>query len=247
MGTPLPRPLARRLREVYRSAGWPAHDAFEIELLAAGLLERVGEPGGRECLRVTAAGVQALAETLQRNRGAFDAHEALVGRVAQEMAREGRICWRTLSLRSRVDDAWVLAQPDVYSVRHTTLEDALAPWVHEVKVRRADLLAELRQPRKGAAYLAMASACSLVIADGIAEPEEIPLAFGVIVARRTELPGGVPGFGRLEMLRAAPRRAMRLPFAVWMALARATPCEAPLDDPQAALGDPGEPAPGAST
>ncbi len=39
---PLPelkRQHARRLREVYRSAGWPSQDVIEIELLAAGLLE----------------------------------------------------------------------------------------------------------------------------------------------------------------------------------------------------------------
>src|SRR5690349_5798509 len=31
---------ARRLREVYRSAGWPCCDAIEVDLLAARLLER---------------------------------------------------------------------------------------------------------------------------------------------------------------------------------------------------------------
>ena len=36
---PLGRAHARRLREVYRSAGWPCLDTLEIELLAAGLLE----------------------------------------------------------------------------------------------------------------------------------------------------------------------------------------------------------------
>jgi hypothetical protein len=30
------KPHARRLREVYRSAGWPCQDLVEVELLAAG-------------------------------------------------------------------------------------------------------------------------------------------------------------------------------------------------------------------
>ena len=34
---PLTRLHHRRLREIYRSAGWPCCDAIEIELLAAGL------------------------------------------------------------------------------------------------------------------------------------------------------------------------------------------------------------------
>lgn len=38
---PLGRPHARRLREVYRSAGWPCQDLLEIELLATGMLQRV--------------------------------------------------------------------------------------------------------------------------------------------------------------------------------------------------------------
>jgi hypothetical protein len=41
----------------------------------------------------------------------------------------------------------------------------------------------------------------------------------------------------MEVLRPAPKRAMKLPFAVWMVLARATP--EPLDDEaQGWLGSP---------
>ena len=155
----LPRTHARRLREVYRSAGWPVRDAVEIDLLAAGLLERVVAPAGSaETLRLTHAGIARLARSLRRNRAAFDAHEALVERVVLEMQRAGRIAWRGLSLRARVDAGWVVARPDVYSLRHTTVEAYLAPLVHEVKVRRADLLADLRLAAKRAAYLQTAAA-----------------------------------------------------------------------------------------
>ena len=33
---------------------------------------------------------------------------------------------------------WRMARPDVYSVRHTTVEDYLQPMVHEVKVSLLD-------------------------------------------------------------------------------------------------------------
>jgi len=232
---PLPRLLARRLRDVHRSAGWPAGDAVEIELLAAGLLERVaGLPGCAESLRVSDRGIAVLARALQAERSRFDAHESLVRRVATEMQRDGRIAWRSLALRVRVDDAWVVARPDVYSVRHTTVEDYLASAVHEIKVKRADLLGDLRRPAKRAAYLQMAGACSYVLADGIAEPDEIPPECGVIVARRR---ADGSGWGALEVLRGAPRRTMRLPFAAWMALARGLP-DLPDDEVhQLALGD----------
>ena len=229
---PLPRPHARRLREIYRSAGWPARDAIEIDLLAAGLLERVGDAAGPETLRVTDAGIALLARSLASNRAAFDAHEALVERVVREMQRAGRMAWRTLSLRAKVDTGWVMARPDVYSLRHTTVEAYCLPLVHEVKVRRADLLADLKLPNKRAAYLQMAAACCYVLAEGIAEPEEIPPECGVIVARRVSA-----GFGALECLRPAPLRAFVPPFSAWMALARATPAAGGEGEEQAALRD----------
>ena len=64
----LKRIHAQRLREVYRSAGWPYQDTVEIELLAAGLLERVnseqGSGQGPELVRVTQAGLVYLAGAL---------------------------------------------------------------------------------------------------------------------------------------------------------------------------------------
>jgi hypothetical protein len=223
----------RRLREVWRSAGWPSQDLVEIELLAAGLLERVHHPHGPDTLRVTEAGIAALAATLQRHRARRDPHEALVERVAREMTRAGRIAWRGLALRARVPEgdegAWVMAMPDVFSIRNTTVEQYLEPIVHEIKVRRADLLADLKRTSKRAAYLQLASECWYVIRAGIAEPGEIPPECGVLVA----LEGG------LEVARPAPRRARRLPFPAWMALARATPMEGWRDEEaQRLLGDP---------
>jgi hypothetical protein len=62
---PLGKPHARRLREIYRSAGWPCQDLLEIELLAAGMLDRVRAASGHESLRVTEAGVQLLGGPLR--------------------------------------------------------------------------------------------------------------------------------------------------------------------------------------
>jgi hypothetical protein len=229
--TPLHR---RRLRDVYRSAGWPCQDAVEIELLVAGLLERVRSATGHETVRVTDAGLQVLADTQQRNRARRDAHEGLVERVAREMTRAGRIAWQGLALRAKVDEAWVMAMPDVFSVRHTTVEAYLEPIVHEIKVQRSDLLSDLRSAAKRAAYLQLSSECWYVIRAGIAEPDEIPPECGVLVATDTAL----------DVARAAPKRAMQMPFGLWMALARATPLAGwRLEDAQAHLGDTEAPPP----
>ncbi len=220
----------RRLRAIWRSAGWPCQDMVEVELLAAGWLERVRADSGHETLRVTDAGIAVLAETLQRNRSARDAHEQLVERIALEMTRAGRIAWRGLSLRAKVGEDWAMAMPDVFSIRHTTVEDYLEPVVHEIKVRRADLLSDLKREAKRAAYLQLCGECWYVIREGIAQPDEIPPECGVIVARD----------GLLDVARPAPKRAMRLPFHAWMVLARATPVEGIAhDESQGWLGAPG--------
>jgi hypothetical protein len=205
----------RRLRAVWRSAGWPCQDLVEVELLAAGWLERVHHVDGRDTLRVTDAGITVLAETLQANRQSRGPHELLVQQVADTMLRAGRIVWCGLSLRSKpvAEGPWGMAMPDVYSVRHTTVEQYLCPIVHEVKVRRADLLGDLRRPAKRAAYLQLSSECWYVMAEGIAEPDEIPAECGVLIARGSTL----------EVARPAPRRPMQMGFGLWMALARATP------------------------
>ena len=287
----------RRLRALWRSAGWPFQDMLEVELLGAGLLSRERDAQGRESVRVTDAGVALLVQTLQNNRAARSEHEALVARVAREMQRAGRVVWRGLSLRARVGEApsavgaavsgggpganlaggsacppvidtatgvavgvaaglatggatgaatgaaaalvarptaspaepgWAIAMPDVYSIRHTSVEDYVDPVAHEIKVRRADLLADLRRPAKGEAYRWLSGECWYVIREGIAQPQEIPEVYGVLLARPD---------GRLEVARPAPRRGLRLPFAVWMALARATPERPDDEDAQPTLSD----------
>jgi hypothetical protein len=240
---PLPTALgkahARRLREIYRSAGWPCQDPLEIELLAAGMLDRVRTGTGHESLRVTEAGVHLLAQTLARNRAALSAHEALVELVAQEMGRAGRIAWRGLSLRAQVpcDEAdkplrWCLARPDVFSIRNTSVEAYAEPVVHEVKVRRADLLSDLKQAAKRASYLDLGECWYVLGSDArgrcIGAPDEVPPECGVLVCEH----------GRLQMARPAPRRGRRaLPFGIWMALAKATPVAGLDEGAQALLAD----------
>lgn len=248
MTTPplLTRVHTRRLREIYRSAGWPCQDLVEVELLAAGLLERCTHDSGQTWLRVTDAGVQQLALTLTQNRAARSEHETLVDLVAREMARAGRIAWRGLSLRAQIhspatgspatggNDAaapearWVIAQPDVFSIRNTSVEAYAEPVVHEIKVRRADLLGDIRQPAKRAAYLALGGACWYVLGwdargRNIGTADDVPPECGVLLLQNN----------RLEVARPAPQRPVeRLPFSLWMALAKATPAAAADDEVQ---------------
>jgi hypothetical protein len=128
---------------------------------------------------------------------------------------------------------WCIARPDVFSIRNTSVEAYAQPVVHEVKVSRADLLGDLRKPDKRAAYLDLGGECWYVLgrdARGrpIGEPEEIPIECGVLIASEA---------GRLTVARPALHRALpRMPFPVWMALAKAQPVTGFDDEMQDLLG-----------
>ncbi len=245
--------------KIWSSAAWPCRDALELELVAAGWALLRDEAEGRQTLRLTELGIQCVAEARRRNQRALSAHDALAGRMARELLRGGRVVWRELSLRAQAqlsedepdqpdDEAefaleplaapagakplWRVARPDLFSVRNTSVEDYLQPLVHEIKVSRADLLSDLRHAAKRDSYQWLCSECYYVFPAGVAEAAEIPEAFGVWV-----LHGGVED-GRLELLRPARHRPCKLPFAVWLALAKATPLRLEDEPAQGQLGAP---------
>jgi hypothetical protein len=126
---------------------------------------------------------------------------------------------------------WCVARPDVFSIRHTSVESYVEPIVHEIKVRRADLLADLRQDAKRAAYRDLGECWYVLGSDArgrqIAEPEEVPGECGVLLVQPQ---------GRLTVARPALRPARAgLPFGVWMALAKATPVASADQDAQGLL------------
>lgn len=131
---------------------------------------------------------------------------------------------------------WRMARPDLFSVRNTSVPAYLQPMVHEVKASRADLLSDLRHADKRQAYQWLCEECYYVFPAGVAAPEEIPEQFGVWVMHGT-LDGGGPGESRFELLRPARHARCTLPFAVWMALGKATPLRLPDEPAQAQLGD----------
>jgi hypothetical protein len=201
----------RRLRQYFRSAGWPCHDNLEVDLLVAGLAERAPpDASGVQPIRVTEAGIAALSGYRQQNRRALDTHDALVERIARQLVDEGRVVFRGVSLRAKVDTAWKPVRPDVFSIRNTSHDAYLAPFVHEIKVSRADLQTDLRNPGKRAGYQALSQQFYYVLAAGIAEPDEVPTDCGVIVAEAE----------RLRVLRPSPVRDVRLVTLHWLQLAK---------------------------
>lgn len=240
-----------RLMSIWRSAGWPCHDAVELDLVAAGWATIVEGAGGHETIRLTEVGIRLLATARQHNQRALSAHDQLASRLAANLIAAGRIVWRELSLRARIKGAassadaapttdetlwlddgpveatqelhhqgkayWRMARPDVFSVRRTSVEDYLQPMIHEVKVSRADLLSDLRHAAKRESYQWLSCETYYVLPAGVAEPHEIPEAFGVWLIH------GSIDTGTLDFVRPARHTTCKLPFSVWMALAKATP------------------------
>lgn len=127
--------------------------------------------------------------------------------------------------------SWRMARPDVFSVRRTSVEDYLQPMVHEVKVSRADLLSDLRHAAKRESYQWLSCETYYVLPAGVAELREIPEAFGVWLLN------GTIDSGTLELARPARHMPCKLPFPVWMALAKAVPVSPGGEPMQRELGD----------
>ncbi|MBU0748632.1 MAG: hypothetical protein KKG67_17735 [Gammaproteobacteria bacterium] len=256
-----------RLMQIWRSAGWPCKDGLEIDLLAAGLVALHTAADGCETLKLTDEGIRTLAVARQRSVRSLSGHDRLAQKFAAQLLTTGRIVWTELSLRAVIEGAaapataqalaplphptlpplwsedttpaaraaanvWRMARPDLFSVRNTSVPAYLQPMVHEIKYSRADLLSDLRHDAKRQAYQWLCEECYYVFPEGIAEPEEIPEHFGIWVLR-----GGLDD-GRFELLRPARHAQCTLPFAVWLALCKATPLRPDDEAAQAQLGGP---------
>ena len=149
----------------------------------------------------------------------------LVDRISQEMLRDGRVVWTSLSLRAGLTSEvgepvrWKMCRPDVFSIRNTSVASYLEPIVHEIKVSRADLLGDLKSKDKRDNYLEVSGQCWYVLGCDskgrpIGQADDVPPECGVLIAEPD----------RLHVARNAAKRVSRdLPFALWMALAKAAP------------------------
>ena len=94
----LKRIHAHRLRDVYRSEGWPYQDVVDVDLLAAGLLERVNTETGHGLVRVTDAGLLHMAGA--RYSGWRPSEQSAICRFGfgwrwPKQHRSGAQIWRT--------------------------------------------------------------------------------------------------------------------------------------------------------
>ena len=234
---PSRRPRARRsasfiggacARSIARRAG-PARTASRSSCSPPACCSgSAGRSATRRCASPTPASPSSP-RSLARNRARRDAHELLVERVAREMTRAGRLAWRGLAVRARVErrlgdgdarrvldpphDRRGLCRADRPRDQGAALRPARRPAPRDQaaglpRARRRVLVRDQRRHRRAPTRSRRSAACWSRRRKGSWSPAP------------------------------APKRPTRIGFALWMALARATPVEGwRLDDAQAPLGD----------
>ncbi|WP_231512284.1 hypothetical protein [Paucibacter sp. KBW04] len=174
------------------------------------------QAAGRIVWRELSLRAQVQADPALQNASAAQLQQALL--EPQELAGESPPAAKA---------KWRIARPDVFSLRNSSVQRYLHPVVHEIKVSRADLQSDLRNPAKRESYQWLCSEVYYVFPAGIAKLEEVPQAFGVWLLV------GEGEQARLELARPAQHQACELPFPVWLALAKATPFRSDLDEQDA--------------
>lgn len=187
----------RRLR-FYYGHGRGKHraqlDNLDLDLLRVGAINY--DPGRMsDYMCVTRLGMQLLAEELERVRKAREPHNTLAGRLAKHLQTTGRLTWENIEFKAAPG---VLVRPDVYSLVATHTEKRLCPIVHEVKVSRADFLADVANQAKREGYFKIACYVVYAAPQGMIELSEVPDDCGLIV----ELKDGV-----WKQLRRGQRRS----------------------------------------
>lgn len=174
-----------RLRSYFREQRIPSQyvDAIDIELAAAGLIAGTESAGQRwASFPLTRAGILELhaeyLRELERRRG----HHALGEQLAAWLRQQGRITWENIQLDTRADLCLPVGRPDVFSIKATRNPAKSAPQIHEVKVSRADFLADIAKPEKRLGYHAVAEQVFYATPAGMVQPDEVPDACGLVWA-----------------------------------------------------------------
>lgn len=173
----------QRLRFYWRGRRGQAaqSDGIDLDLAAAALIQR-RESYGIVYYQITAAGEVELAAERDREVERRQPHHNLASRVAQWLRSRGRITWENIELRADTGHgSHVFVRPDVYSMRVAYTAAHINPCVHEVKVSRADFLADLANPVKRESYGKLAEAVYYAVPDGLVAPSEVPAECGLLV------------------------------------------------------------------
>jgi hypothetical protein len=173
-----------RLRQYWhagRSGLTSAGDGLVLDLTAAGHLEQK-ETGGTLALQITTCGIEELQAEMEREKARRRPHHDLASRLSNWLREQGRVTWENIELLVPRDEGGKQAvRPDVFSLVATYNEDRINPCVHEIKVSRADFLADVARPEKRAGYAKLAEVLYYATPAGLIAATEVPDGCGLVV------------------------------------------------------------------
>jgi hypothetical protein len=173
-----------RLRQYWqaRGTGLASHaDGIALDLTAAGYLEKK-EVFSHLQLSITQAGIEALHAESEREKQRRQPHHELAGRLAGWLRAQGRVTWENIEfLVPRSDGGKQAIRPDVFSLAATCDAKRINPCVHEVKVSRADFLADISRPEKRNGYLQIAEVLYYAAPAGVIDVDEVPDSCGLLL------------------------------------------------------------------
>jgi len=195
---------ASRLRKLW-SIGRPmlAGDlgGIDLDLIVHGFAETVGTAYTQTAmLTVTKRGVAHLNEVRQGLIAAQRPHHALSSRLAQHLHSKGLHTWENVEFSNpdlTQPRRWGVVRPDVFACLPSLKAESAAPAIYEVKVSRADFLADLAKPGKREAYADLAEAVYYCCPAGLIDKAEVPDGFGLLVEA---------ALGAFELKKKARRR-----------------------------------------
>lgn len=203
---PLTRKHYSRLRFYWQGRSQGAHgqmDAIDLDLAAAELIVRKEtQVGGIPYYAVTLTGEKELAAEKGREIERRKPHHDLAARLAAWLREQGRVTWENIELRvPGVDGARQAIRPDVFSLVATYNEKRLNPCVHEVKISRADFLADVARTEKRTGYSKIAEVVYYAAPQGMINVGEVPAECGLLVEVST---------GQFEVLKRPKKRKVEL-------------------------------------
>lgn len=178
----------KRLRFIW-SHGRPVHlsalSGVDLDLQVHGFLQPVVSAiGGCATVEVTRRGLVYLNEVRQATIAAQAPHHMLGQRLAMHLQAKGLWTWENIEFLNPVPASsgrsWGVVRPDVFACSPTLRVASCRPTIYEVKVSRADFLADMANPGKHQAYLELAQAVYYCCPEGVIKPQELPRGVGLL-------------------------------------------------------------------
>jgi hypothetical protein len=182
---------SRRLRTIWgfgRPVAVSELTGVDLDLQVHGFLS-VSNSTYSANVTVTKQGVAHLNEVRQARIAVQSGHHTLGNRLCAHLRAKGMYTWENVEFCNPLyspEVKWGVVRPDVYACRPSLKARNAESAIYEVKVTRADFVADLAKPEKRGAYADLAEAVYYCCPAALISPTEMPRGFGLIY----EMPSG---------------------------------------------------------